>query len=253
MLIIPVIDIKNERCVRIIEGHGEKTMYYSERPLQVAKLFRKENFKALHITDLDAAVYGDTKNHNLIREITKSIDIPVQLAGGIKSYEIAEYCFRELGVYRVIVGTTALTNPEMIRNIIKDFSNTKIVIGIDEKLNNVVTNGWIEYANITPLDFSKYMETLGVKRIIYQDVTRVGNLCGPFVDRVREIALNTNLKITVAGGVSDYRDLKVLKDLNIPNVDSVMIGRALYENKFPCQKMWRDIESIDISLELPEV
>jgi phosphoribosylformimino-5-aminoimidazole carboxamide ribotide isomerase len=141
----------------------------------------------------------------------------------------------------------------MLKQLLKEYSSSKIIVGIDEKLNNVVTNGWINYANITPLDFAKQMESLGVSRIIYQDVTRVGNLSGPNVERLIEISEDTNLKITAAGGICDFKDLKKIRDLNIKNVDSVLISRALYENKFPCQILWRDLEREDTSLELPKV
>ena len=114
-------------------------------------------------------------------------------------------------------------------------------------------DGWINYANITPLDFAKKMEASGVTRIIYQDVTRVGNLCGPHIDRLLEIANNTNLKITSAGGISNYLDLKQIMNIEHLSIDSVMISRALYENQFPCQRIWRELESEDTSLNLPDV
>ncbi len=253
MLVIPVIDIKNGKCVRAIHGLEEETHYYCDTPLNVAKLFRKENFKAIHITDLDGAVFGEMHNYPIIKEITRSVDIPIQLGGGIRDFESARRMIEELGVYRIVIGTAAIQNPDLVIRILNEFSPSKLVIGIDEKLNNVVTNGWINYANITPNDFAKYMESLGVKRIIYQDVTRVGNLSGPFLERLLEIANNTKLKITAAGGIGNYSHLKSLTDLKHPSIDSVMISRSLYENKFPCQAIWRDIERIDTSLELPRI
>ena len=159
----------------------------------------------------------------------------------------------DLGVYRVVIGTAAMEKPDMIKKILDVYTHSKLAISIDEKLNNVVTKGWINYANITPLAFAKYMEELGVKRIIYQDVTRVGNLSGPNIERLLELAHNTGLKITSAGGIGNYLHLKQLVELNIPNIDSIIIGRALYENRFPCQVIWRDIEKSDTSLELPKV
>jgi phosphoribosylformimino-5-aminoimidazole carboxamide ribotide isomerase len=152
-----------------------------------------------------------------------------------------------------VLGTAAINNPELIARITNEFSPSKLVVCIDEKLNNVVTDGWINYANITPLDFAKTMEFLDVKRIIFQDVTRVGNFSGPFIERLLEIANNTKLKITAAGGVGNYSHLKTLVDLNHPSIDSVMIARSLYENRFPCQAIWRDIERTDTSLELPKI
>jgi phosphoribosylformimino-5-aminoimidazole carboxamide ribotide isomerase len=253
MLIIPVIDIKDGKCVRVVQGLSNNTEFYSESPIKIAKLFRKENFKTIHITDLDGAIEGDMKNYDLIKEITTSVDIPVQLGGGIRDFDTARKIIEELGVYRIVIGTAALNNPDLIRQIIDKYSSSKVVVCIDEKLNNVVMDGWINYANITPLEFAKQMESIGVKRIIYQDVTRVGNLCGPHINRLMEIVQNTKLKITSAGGICSYSDLKEIMDMNEPEIDSVMISRALYENQFPCQRIWRELESSDTSLNLPEV
>lgn len=253
MLVIPVIDIKDGKCVRVVQGLSDKTEFYSESPINIARLFRKENFKCIHITDLDGAIHGDMKNFELIKEIAKAVDIPIQLGGGIRDYETAKKVINELGIYRIVIGTAALTNPDFIKKLLEDFSSSKIVIGIDEKLNNVVIDGWINYANITPLDFAKQMESIGIKRIIYQDVTRVGNLSGPHIPRLIEIAENTNMKITSAGGISNYSDLKKIFEIEHLGIDSVMISRALYENQFPCQRIWRDVESKDVSLDLPKV
>jgi phosphoribosylformimino-5-aminoimidazole carboxamide ribotide isomerase len=254
MLVIPVIDIHNGKCMRLIHGHYESTNFYSDNPVTVAKLFRKENFKCIHITDLDGAVEGEMRNFPVIKEICKTLDVPVQLGGGIRDFETAKKIIEELGVYRIVIGTAAISDPDLIKRIIDEFSPSKLVIGIDEKLNNVVTNGWINYANITPLEFATMMDNIGVRRIIYQDVTRVGNCTGPFVERLLEIANKTkNLKITSAGGIGNYSHLKLLTDLKNPKIDSVMMSKSLYENKFPCQVIWRDTERADTSLELPKV
>lgn len=254
MLVIPVIDIHNEKCTRLIHGHYESTDFYSDNPVTVARLFRKENFKCIHITDLDGAVEGEMQNYPIIKEICKSVDVPVQLGGGIRDFETAKKIIEELGVYRIVIGTAAINNPDLIKRIIDSYSPSKLVIGIDEKLNNVVTNGWINYANITPLDFAKMMDNIGVRRIIYQDVTRVGNCTGPFVERLLEISEATkNIKITSAGGIGNYGHLKMLLDLKNPKIDSVMMSKSLYENNFPCQAIWRDTERNDRNLELPKV
>ena len=253
MLVIPVIDIKDGKCVRVVQGLSEKTEFYSESPVNMARLFRKENFKCIHITDLDGAVLGNMKNFDLIKEITESVDIPVQLGGGIRDFTTAKKIIEELGVYRIVIGTAALTNPDFIKKVLDEFSASKIVICIDEKLNNVVIDGWINYANITTLEFAKQMESLGITRIIYQDVTRVGNLSGPHIPRLIELAENTNMKITSAGGISNFNDLKNITEIQHLGIDSVMISRALYENHFPCQRIWRDLESADASLELPKL
>ena len=253
MLVIPVIDIKDGRTVTKIRGLGELTNFYCTDPEVTARLFRKENFKTLHITDLDGALYGDMKNLELIKHICNSIDIPIQLGGGIRDYETAEGIIRELGVYRIVIGTAALTNRDMIKEIIKNFGASKLVVCIDERENEVMMDGWISAFPISSIEFAMEMKEMGVKRIIYQDVSRVGSLLGPNVERITELALKTKLKITAAGGFRDYKDLYALKELEKIGVDSIMISRALYENRFPCQQIWREQEKNDDSLELPKV
>ena len=252
MLIIPVIDLKDGKCVRVVEGHSHCTEFYSESPVQLAKLFRKENFKTIHITDLDGALNGEMKNFDIIKKISESVDIPIQLGGGVRDIETARRMISELGVYRLVIGTAAISHPDLITGIIKEFSASKLAVCIDEKFNNVVHNGWMDFANITPIDFALEIEKLGVKRIIYQDVTRVGHLCGPNIDRLKELTEKTKLKITAAGGIRDYRDLKAIGAIGSPSLDSVMVSRAIYENKFACQKLWRDIEITDTCLDLPK-
>ncbi len=253
MLVIPVIDIKDGKTVTKIQGLGNLTNYYCTDPEVTARLFRKENFKTLHITDLDGALYGDMKNLELIKHICNSIDIPIQLGGGIRDFETAEFIMKELGVYRIVIGTAALTNRKMIEDIIKKFGAGKLVICIDENMDKVMMDGWISEFPIGAIEFAMEMKSMGVKRLIYQDIGRVGTLLGPNVEKISELALKTNLKITAAGGFRDYKDLYALKDLEKIGVDSIMMSRALYENRFPCQQIWREQEKNDSCLDLPKV
>lgn len=253
MLVIPVIDIRNGRSVRMVEGLEDKTVYYSESPLTMARLFRKENAKVIHISDLDGAVSGKRKNYELIKEITESAGVPVQLGGGIRTYEIARQLINELGIYRIVIGTSAVDNIELVRRLLDDFGKSKIVISVDVRDGFLVKDGWGNQTNIPAIEFALGMKMLGVQRIIYQDVARVGLLAGPDFEGTKKIAVETGLKVTAAGGISDYNDLKKMQELEPFGVDSVMMSRALYENKFPCQAIWREQEKIDTSLELPKV
>lgn len=253
MLVIPVIDIKNGESVRMVEGLEGKTMYYSESPLTMALLFRKENAKVIHITDLDGASSGKRKNYELIKEITESVGVPIQLGGGIRSYEIAEQLINELGVYRIVIGTSAVDNIDLILRLINDFGKNKIAISVDVRGGFLVKDGWSTLTSINGIDFALGMKFLGVERIIYQDVARVGLLKGPDFEGIKKIAVETGLKVTAAGGISSYDDLKKMQELEEFGVDSVMMSRALYENKFPCQAIWREQENIDTSLDLPKV
>jgi phosphoribosylformimino-5-aminoimidazole carboxamide ribotide isomerase len=253
MLVIPVIDIRNGRSVRMVEGLEDKTVYYSESPLTMARLFRKENAKVIHISDLDGAVSGKRKNYELIKEITETVGVPIQLGGGIRTYEIAQQLINELGIYRIVIGTSAVDNIDLIRRLLDDFGKSKIVISVDARNGYLVKDGWGNQTDINAVEFALGMKMLGVQRIIYQDVARVGLLEGPDLAGTKQIAVETGLKVTAAGGISSYHDLKKMQELEPFGVDSVMMSRALYENKFPCQAIWREQEKIDTSLELPKV
>lgn len=253
MLVIPVIDIRNGHSVRMVEGLEDKTLYYSESPLNMARLFRKENAKVIHITDLDGAASGKRKNYELIKEITESVGVPIQLGGGIRTYEIAEQLLKDLGVYRIVIGTSAIDNIGLIQRLLADFGKSKIVISIDARDGFMTKDGWSNQTDLPVMEFALGMKSLGVERLIYQNVARVGSLVGPDLEGLKRIAQETGLKITAAGGISGYNDLKKLQGLEKYGIDSVMMSRALYENKFPCQAIWREQEKIDTSLDLPKI
>jgi phosphoribosylformimino-5-aminoimidazole carboxamide ribotide isomerase len=253
MLVIPVIDIRNGESVRMVQGLEDKTLHYSDSPLNMARLFRKENAKVIHITDLDGASSGKRKNYALIKEITESVGVPIQLGGGIRTYEIAEQLINELGVYRIVIGTSAIDNIALIQRLINDFGKSKIVISVDARNGYLTKDGWSNQTDIHAIEFALGMKSVGVERIIYQDVARVGMLKGPDLEGLKKMAVETGLKVTAAGGISGYPDLKNLLELEKFGVDSVMMSRALYDNKFPCQAIWREQEKIDTSLDLPKV
>jgi phosphoribosylformimino-5-aminoimidazole carboxamide ribotide isomerase len=253
MLIIPVIDIKDGKCVRVVEGLADKTLYYSESPISMARLFRKENAKIIHITDLDGAYTGNMNNFKIIKDIVDSVGVPVQIGGGIRTYETVKKLIDEVGVYRVVIGTSAIDDIEMVQKLLEDFSPRKIVIGVDVRNGFLVRDGWVNQTNIKGVDFALGMKAVGIERVIYQDITRVGTFLGPNFEGLAELAEMTKMKITAAGGIGGYLDLRRIQELESIGVDSVMMSRPLYENKFPCMALWREQEKIDTSLELPKV
>jgi len=253
MLVIPVIDIKNGQCVRVVEGLEDKTLYYSQSPITMARLFRKENAKVIHITDLDGAYSGKMDNIDLIKDIVDSVGVPIQIGGGIRTFEAAKTLINEVGVYRIVIGTSAIDNINFVQRLIKEFGARKMVIGVDVRDGFVVKNGWVNKTNIKGIDFALGMQGAGIERIIFQDVSRVGSFSGPNYEGLKEIAVSTGMKVTAAGGIGSYDDLKKLQELEQFGVDSVMMSRPLYENRFPCQTIWREQEKIDTSLELPKV
>lgn len=253
MLVIPVIDIKGGKSVRMVEGLADKTIYYSESPLNMAKLFRKENAKMIHITDLDGAFTGMPMNYDMIKHIVDEVGVPVQLGGGIRSLETAARVIDELGVYRIVLGTSAIDDIGLIHKLIEKYTAHKIVIGVDVRSGYLVKDGWRNVTDIPGVEFASRLRALGIERIIYQDVGRVGTCLGPDIEALQLIAQTSKLKVTAAGGIGGYPDLRAVQDLEKFGVDSVMISRALYENRFPCQAIWREIEKVDVSLDLPKV
>ena len=243
ILILPAIDIKDGKCVRLVQGEPGTEKIYSDDPAKMAILWRGENAKTLHVVDLDGAFEGQLKNLGAIKKIVDAVDIPVQLGGGIRTYEEIQELFN-IGVYRVVLGTAAIEDPELIRRVIKDFGIRKAAVGIDAKNGVVMTQGWQHDSGVDAISLALKMKDLGVCRIVYTDIMRDGMMTGPNFDTIKEMAVRTGLKITASGGVSGFRDLIRMQELEKFGVDSVIVGKALYENKFPCQALWRLNEKV---------
>lgn len=241
LLILPAIDIKDGRCVRLVQGAQGTETIYSDDPVKMAVLWRGENAKTLHVVDLDGAFEGKMKNLDTLRRMIEAVDIPIQVGGGIRTYEQVKQLF-DCGIYRVVLGTAAIDDPDIVAKCVKDFGARKIVVGIDAKNGVVMTKGWKENTGIESVSLALNMKQLGVCRIVYTDITRDGMMTGPNYEAIKNIAQKTGLRVTASGGVSDYQDLIRLQELEKFGVDSVIVGKALYENKFPCQALWRENE-----------
>lgn len=250
-LVIPAIDLRNGRCVRLYQGSYEQETVYFDDPVKMAKLWRVQNAHALHVVDLDAARGGSTDrphNRDIISSLCDALDIPVQLGGGIRSMEDIEAAL-ELGAYRVVIGTAAVRDPELITEALERFSDCRIVVGIDAKDGEVRVQGWTEGSGLDAVKLAQDMEQRGCRRIVYTDISRDGTMEGPNVDAYRTMGEHLDhMRITASGGVGGYEDLLRIKELAPYGVDSVIIGRALYENAFPCQQFWawHDLEHIDL-------
>jgi phosphoribosylformimino-5-aminoimidazole carboxamide ribotide isomerase len=237
-LVIPAIDLRNGQCVRLYQGSYEKETVYFDDPVKMAKLLRIQNARVLHVVDLDAA-RGDSKNNReVIAQIASALDIPIQVGGGVRTLDDVQELL-DLGVYRVIIGTSAVRNPDMVAEAVARHSCSRVVVGIDARDGEVKVDGWTEGSGVDAIDLAVDMEKRGVRRIIYTDIARDGTLEGPNVEAYRKLgdALD-HAHITASGGIGGYQDLLRIKELKAYRVDSVIIGRALYENRFPCQQFW---------------
>lgn len=239
LLVIPSIDLKKGKCVRVVQGIPEVDTYeYSDDPVEMAKIWRAENAKCLHIVDFDGAWYHSEENMRIVREICSSVIIPVQFAGGIRNIYDAERAF-DSGIYRLCIGTMVMENfPEFIK-IYEKYGPKHVAISIDVLDNYVLIKGRRVKTDITLEDLLEKVKDIGVERFCLTDVTVNGMLAGPSVKQARLVAETTGKKVTLSGGVKTKDDLFLVQNNMDCGIDSVIVGRALYENRFPCQKIWR--------------
>jgi phosphoribosylformimino-5-aminoimidazole carboxamide ribotide isomerase len=243
LLIIPVVEIKGGRCVQMVQG--VEGFVYSDDPMEMAKLWRKENAKTMHVTDVDGALEGHPVNHEMIARMARTIDIPIELGGGLRTFDDVKRAFDEIGVYRVVLGTMFIQNPDEAKRAIDTFGPSKVIVAIDEYNRHVKVKGWIEDSGLLATSAALNAKALGFRRIVYSDITAHGLLRSPNFDFIKYLAETTHLRITASGGVAGLDDLLKMQELEPLGVDSVLIGRALYANKFACQGIWRMCEAGD--------
>jgi phosphoribosylformimino-5-aminoimidazole carboxamide ribotide isomerase len=235
MIIIPAIDLRGGRCVRLTQGQASAETVYSENPVVVARRWYDEGAEMLHIVNLDAALNkDDTENLKALERILYEVNIPVQFGGGVRSLEDVRM-LDELGATRIVIGTTAIENPVLLSHIIDEFGST-IVVGIDARDGKVALRGWEKLSNVNAIDFAHKVAEMGVERIVYTDIARDGTMTGINAESTREIAEASGLKVTASGGVASLEDIYALKDLEAYGVDSVIIGKALYEGVFTLEE-----------------
>ncbi len=244
MLIIPSIPIQNRRCACQVCGEKGTEEFYSRNPVEVAKLWRTENAKVLHIVDHDALQGCTFCNDDIIREIVQAIDIPVQLASWFGSYDDARHALAELGVYRILIGTLAYEDPPAFQKLITDFGHHRIIGAVDVMDEFVVIEGGTMATARTAQEQMEMFADLGILRVVYSDLRRISEQKGPPVEDLRELARATGLCITVNNTVRNYLDLKALQECDEQRIDSVILGKVLYDNVFPCQKIWRLSEKL---------
>ncbi|MGB4658247.1 MAG: 1-(5-phosphoribosyl)-5-[(5-phosphoribosylamino)methylideneamino]imidazole-4-carboxamide isomerase [Mobilitalea sp.] len=227
MILFPAIDIKNGQCVRLRQGNFQDVLVYSDIPLKIAKQWEAAGTSYIHIVDLDGALVGHSVNDEVIKSIVSEVGVPVQVGGGIRTIKDIESKL-SLGVARVIIGTKAVKDPAFIKEAIATFGADRIVIGIDAKDGMVAIEGWEKISSYQAVSLAMEMKKLGVKTIVYTDISKDGMLQGPNISHTKEMVDVTGLNIIASGGVSSLKDLEMLGEIN---VYGAIIGKALYENR----------------------
>jgi phosphoribosylformimino-5-aminoimidazole carboxamide ribotide isomerase len=230
MLIIPAIDLKDGRCVRLFQGDMDKETVYFESPVEAARHWVDEGATFLHIVDLNGAVEGRPVHTREIAAICKQSGLSVELGGGLRSVEAVETALN-LGVSRVVIGTAAYENAEFLRSLCKKFPS-KIVVGIDARHGQVAVKGWKETTSMEAVELAKRCEQDGASRIIYTDISRDGTRQGVNIDETLRIARSVKIPIIASGGVATLDDIRKLLPLEKDGVEGVIVGRALYAKTF---------------------
>jgi phosphoribosylformimino-5-aminoimidazole carboxamide ribotide isomerase len=226
VIVIPAIDLKDGKCVRLEQGLMERDTVFNDNPGAQARTWQDQGAELLHIVDLDGAFAGEPKNRAAIEAIVRAVSIPTQLGGGIRDIATIE-AYLSLGISRVIIGTAAQRNPELVKEACEKFPG-RIVVGIDAKDGMVAVQGWAEVTGITAVDLARKFEGFGVAAIIYTDISRDGMLQGPNLEATRQLAESISIPVIASGGLSTLQDIKNLMTVESSGVTGVITGKAIY-------------------------
>jgi len=240
MVIYPAIDLRHGRCVRLVQGNPNAETVVSNDPVATAQRWAGLGAEWLHVVNLDGA-FGDevstgkTGNAEALRNILKSVNVPIQFGGGLRTIADIEAAL-SLGVARVVIGTAAVTNPGLMQEALARFGNKRVVLAIDARDGQVATHGWQQVSRMTAIALALQMKTLGVTRIIYTDITRDGTLKGVNVPACAALAAESGLAVIASGGVALIEDVQRVKAVEAIGVDGLIIGKALYSGQLDLPK-----------------
>ncbi len=241
MILFPAIDLKDGRCVRLQRGLMESATVFNNDPAAQARSFAEAGFTWLHCVDLNGAFDGRSVNAEVVKAIRAAIDLPIQLGGGIRDMK-GVAAWLEAGITRVILGTVALTNPALVKEAARAFPG-KIVVGADAKGGRIATQGWAETTDLTPEELAERFEDAGVAAVLFTDVDRDGLLEGVNVPATARLARHIGIPVIASGGVSGIEDIKALTCAKEPNIEGVVIGRALYDGRIDAAEALRLAET----------
>jgi phosphoribosylformimino-5-aminoimidazole carboxamide ribotide isomerase len=234
MIIFPAIDMRQGKCVRLLQGRADQETVYFEDPAAVAHRWETEGAAWLHLVDLDGAMSQGSGNRAIAKRIFAALRIPVQFGGGVRSMHDVEEILGA-GAARVVVGTAAVQHPEFLAEALQRFGE-RIVVGIDARDGRVATHGWNQVGSLEAVAFAEALARSGVQRVVYTDISKDGMLVGPNLEATKRLSADSQLKIIASGGVASLDDLRALRDLEIIGVEGAIVGKALYEQRFTLQE-----------------
>ncbi len=226
MKVIPAIDIKGGQCVRLYQGQMDQETVYSDNPLEVARRWEEAGAEMLHVVDLDGAVEGAPVNSDIICQIISTLRIPVQVGGGIREIPAAGK-YIDAGAARVVLGTAAVSYTGLVHLLAEAFPG-KIVLSLDASEGMVAISGWQEVTNMSAVDVAKRFENSVVSAIVFTDIKRDGTLAGPNIESIEKLSKNVKIPVIASGGISGVKDIAALLTINNPELEGVIVGKALY-------------------------
>lgn len=235
MILFPAIDIRNGRCVRLVQGDYDKEDFYGD-PVYMAKRWEDAGAQYLHIVDLDGALEGASKNLSVIARIADTVKLPIQVGGGIRSMIQVEKLL-DIGIERVILGSAAVYNESFLNSVLEKYGST-VAVSIDAMNGLVATDGWTKITSIKALDYARNLEGKGLKTIVYTDIEKDGMLSGPNFAEIDIMNQQTNMQVIAAGGVTSLEDIRKLQRLNIYGA---IIGKALYTGEIDFQSALQEV------------
>jgi phosphoribosylformimino-5-aminoimidazole carboxamide ribotide isomerase len=239
MLILPAIDIREGRVVRLIRGEIDKETFYSDDPVEVALRWEEAGAEIIHVVDLDGAFFGAPQNLDIIEKICDNTNIPIQMGGGLRNFEMIEKVM-DFGVRKVVLGSVALLKPLILQKALLRFSPKRVLVGLDIKGAKLAIFGWQRITDQKVEDVILQMRDMGVAEVVITDIERDGMLTGPNIALLKEIAKRVpQIKIILGGGVSSLSDILSVKTLSIPNLSGIIIGKALYDGRIELKEALR--------------
>ena len=236
MKILPAIDIKDKKCVRLFKGDFENKTEYKMSPIEQAEKYKDHGFKNLHIVDLDGALTGKTINLDIIQEIATKFDLKIEIGGGVRSFESIKK-YTDVGAEKVILGSAAIKDKKFLKEACKKFPD-KIALGLDAKDGYLSVSGWKENSNQLTLDYLKEVNDYGFSRLIYTDINRDGMKQSPNFEETSKVAEISNCPVIISGGVSSINDIKKAKSLK--NIEGIIVGKAIYDGDIKLDELVKE-------------
>ena len=241
MKIFPAIDIKDEKCVRLVKGDFNNKTEYEMSPVEQAGKYKDYGFKNLHVVDLDGALAGKTVNLDIIQQIVNKFDLKIEIGGGVRNFDsIKKYI--DVGVEKVILGSAAIKDKNFLKEACQKFPN-QIALGLDAKDGYLSVSGWKENSNKLTLDFLKEINDFGASRLIYTDINQDGMKQGPNFEETSKVAGTSNCPVVISGGVSSIDDIKRAKELNNKKIEGIIVGKSIYDGDIKLDELVKEISA----------